>query len=83
MFILSEIRTIPNALLKVIMRKDESIDSFLFLSLQKQIEKQASIKLFIQHFLMNCWDLTVFPFCGKAMIRNLEMRTETEFRKTS
>jgi AcrR family transcriptional regulator len=81
MFILSEIRSNPKALLKVINAERLMIDSVFIHQLQKQIEAGVYKPIHPNHFLMNFMGLTVFPFIAKPMILHLGDGNETEFRK--
>lgn len=79
-FILTEIRSNPEALLKVINPKRLMIDSIFIQQLQNQVKAGIYKPIDPHHFLMNFMGLTVFPFVAKPMILHLGDGDEIAFR---
>ena len=80
MFILSEIRSNPETLIKNLSSKTFMLDSVFFAQLQEKIHLGIYRPIHPMHFLMNLMGLTVFPFVAKPMHMHLGNKTEAEFQ---
>jgi AcrR family transcriptional regulator len=71
LFILSELRANPNALISKMNVKEVMFKSHFMKQFQEQIKKGNIVPTHPLHFLMNLIGMAVFPFIGSPILKNL------------
>ena len=81
LFVLSELRANPNALISKMNMKDFLIKSHLMKQLQEQVKKRKIAPVHPIHFLMNLVGMVIFPFIGSPILKKLGDLKENEFNE--
>ena len=82
LFILSELRANPNALVSKMNLKEVLMKSNFIKQFQEQVKKGKISPIHPVHFLMNLAGLVVFPFIASPIIRNLgDLKGDKEFNE--
>lgn len=81
LFILSELRNNPNALIDKMGVKEIIIGSVFMQQFQQGIKEGKIAPIHPLHFIMSVMGMTVFPFVASPLIKGLGGLSETEFHK--
>ncbi|REG86397.1 TetR/AcrR family transcriptional regulator [Algoriphagus antarcticus] len=80
-FILSELRSHPEELIKKTGAKNVLLNSVFIQQLEEEIEAKRVKPIKPLHFMMNMLGMTVFPFIGSPMIKGMGNIDQPEFEK--
>lgn len=81
LFILSELRANPNALISKMNVKEVMLKSHFMKQFQEQVKKGNIAPTHPLHFLMNLIGMAVFPFIGSPILKNIGDLKEKDFNE--
>jgi AcrR family transcriptional regulator len=81
LFILSELRANPDALISKMNGKEILLKSHFMKQFQKQIKKGKIVPTHPLHFLMNLIGMAVFPFIGSPILKNVGNLKQSDFNE--
>jgi AcrR family transcriptional regulator len=81
LFVLSELRANPNALISKMNVKEVMLKSHFIKQFQEQIKKGKIAPTHPLHFLMNLIGMAVFPFIGSPILKNIGDLKEKDFNE--
>jgi AcrR family transcriptional regulator len=81
LFVLSELRANPGALVTKMNLKEVLMKSYFLKQFQEEIKNGKIAPMHPLHFLMNLASMVVFPFIGKPLLKNLGDLEDKEFNE--
>ena len=81
LFVLSELKTDPNAILKTINVKQMIGNSVLMIQYKQAVKDGKIAPLHIMHFVTNLMGLTVFPFVASPILKAIGDANDEQFKK--
>jgi AcrR family transcriptional regulator len=81
LFILSELRNNPEAVVSTISPKESLLKSYFFKQFQQAVKEGKIVSINPLHFLMNLIGMVVFPFVGSPILKNIGGLKQKEFNE--